>query len=238
MIEMYTNNVLIDPSLILAENSISNTFDLIREFSKSGEKFRFFYPRSFQRLISKPEPSKETASIKFFLHGAYPSDLKELNVLMKKFSNFIFEFSPTPEQIEKYGHAYETLAEELEYRGELSDRELLDILFEEWIFLQEYSWVVSRIKKPFNRLVAAGAVCIQFSRRTMDILINRTLRREHDEFISNVDRLRAFGKWIAVGGAAAASRLIVPDLPGITVPAVIGILILIDPEAVTNLKII
>jgi len=233
MMEMHENNVLIDPSLMLAENSIANTFDLIKELGKSGEKFRFYYPQAFRRLISKPESSKETPGIKFFLHGAYPSDPKELNAFLEQFSYIISEFIPTPEQIEKYSFTYDTLSKELEYRGELYDRELLDILFEEWIFLQEYSWVVSRIKKPFNRLVAAGAVCIQFSRRTVDILINRTLRREHDEFISNVDRLRAFGKWIAVGGAAAASRLIIPDISGITVPAVIGILMLIDPETMT-----
>lgn len=233
MMEVYANNVLIDPSLILVRNSITNTFNLIRESSNIGEKFRFYYPRSFQRLIRKEEPYERISGVKFFLHGAYHSDIRELNTLMKEFSNIIYEFVPSLEQTERYGHVYEMLSEELEYRGELADLELLDILFEEWIFLQEYSWVVSRIKKPFNRLTASGAICIQFGRRTVDILTNRTLRREHDEFISIVDRLRAFGKWIAVGGATAASRLIIPDWTGITVPGMIGIMLLIDPEKST-----
>lgn len=230
MMEMHENNALLDPSLMLAENSIASTFYLVREFAESGEKFRFYYSQAFRRLISKPDSLKETSGIKFFLHGAYPSDLEELNALVKQFSYAISEFVPTPKQIEKYSFAYDALSEELEYRGELYDRELLDILFEEWIFLEEYSWVVSRIKKPFTRLVAAGAGSIQFSRRAVDVLINRTLRRGRNEFISNVDRLRAFGKWIAVGGASAAARLIISDVLGITVPTAIGILILIDPE--------
>lgn len=231
--EVYANNVLIDPSLILAENSIINTFNLIRESSTKGEKFKFYYPRSFQRLIRKDESYERISGVKFFLHGAYHSDIRELNILMKEFSNMVYEFVPSTEQMERYAHVYEMLSEELEYRGELTDLELLDILFEEWIFLQEYSWVVSRIKKPFNRLIASGTICVQFGRRTIDILTNRTLRREHDEFISIVDRLRAFGKWIAVGGATAASRLIIPDMTGITVPTIIGIMLLIDPEKLT-----
>lgn len=226
-------NVLIDPSLVLAENSINNTFHLIRSSAEYGGKLKFYFPRSLKRLVSETQPSKEAPGIKFFLHGAYPSDLKELNTLIKESSDIVLEFNPTQEQLDKHSYAYETLAEELKYRDELFEGELLNILIEEWIFLQEYSWVVSRIKKPFNRLIAAGAVCIQIGRRTADILVNRTLRREHDEFLNNIDRLRAFGKWIAVGGATAASRLIIPDMTGITVPTMIGIMLLIDPEKLT-----
>lgn len=230
---MRESNILLGPSLMLAKNTFQNTFDLARRFGKAYEEFRFYYPPSLLRLIGKESTTPDSPGIRFFLHNAKPTELDVLITYIKRYSHVIHSFEPTPEQISKYATVYEVLSEELEYRGELPDREdrdLCDILFEELIFLEERSWIVSRIKKPFNRFMAAGAACIHYGPRAVDALTRRTLRKEQEEIISNTDRLRAFGKWIAVGGASATA-LIGPAIAGVAVSATLGYFLLIDPEA-------
>lgn len=233
---MQESNIMLDPSLMLAKNTFKNTFDLASKFNEVYKEFRFYYPPSLPILISRKWATPDSLGIRFFLHNAKTVELEVLNTFIKEYSDIIHRFEPTSEQIQKYAPVYKVLSEELEYRGELPDREdrdLCDILFEELIFLYEYSWIVSRIKKPFNRFMDTGAACIQYARRAVDALARRTLKKEQDELISNIDRLRSFGKWVAVGGASA-SALISPVVAGVAVSATLGYFLLFDPEAEVN----
>lgn len=226
--------ILLDPSLLLTKNNFKNTFDYARAYSKRYEGFRFYYPSSLLDLITREWVKPDETDIKFFLQKAEPVELKVLRSFFETHSDVIHAFSPTPENISKYSSKYEALWEELDYRGELpdkQDRHLCNILFEQLIFLEEESWMVSRIKKTFNRFIATGTVCVQYSRRAVDTLIYRTIRKskEQNEILSNVDRLRALGKWIAVGGSSASS-LINPAVAAVLVPAALGYFMLFDPE--------
>lgn len=216
---------MIDPSLLFARNTIGKTLDLAREYTESYEvEYSFYYPLSLQRLIDKPTLSQRSDGINFYLRNAAPVAREDLIDSLKEYSNIVSAFVPTDMEISKHRKLYDILSEELERRGEHFDEELRDILFEEWVFLQEHSWIVSRIKKPFNRFVAAGGVCVQFGNRPVDVLVRRTLHSEHDELISVLDRLRAFGKWIAVGVGAQVLSPISPWLSGL--PA---LFLLFDP---------
>jgi len=202
-----------------------NTFDYLGKTDESGGKYQFYLPKSFLRLLNKRGLPMDSPGIRFFLHNATPSDPEELYSLMGRYSNIVSLFEPTEQLRGKHIQMYENLREELYLRGELLDKDLLSILFEEWVFMQEYSWVVSRIKKPFNRLISAGAVCTQFSQITVDMLIRRTLRRDSDYYLSNVDRLRAIFKWIGVGVGSPFLGSINLWLSGIP-----GLFLLFDPE--------
>ena len=230
--ESTSNGVLIDPSLILAKNSIRNTFHLVEKSSTADTRFKFFYPASLRRLIQRDDLSVRNSSIKFFLQNAYPSDIGELRTGIKEYSDILSGFELTLEHREKYGQVYEALYQELYSGEELFSEDIANILFEEWVFLNEHSWVVSRIKKPFNRFVTAGSICLQFGNRTVDLLIRKTLKMKNDELISKVDKLRAFGKWIAVGGPSALG-VINPIIPVFAAP-VAGYFLLFDPELATN----
>jgi len=226
------NNIMLDPSLILATNTFKDTFKRAGQFTKLYKDYKFYYPSSLSRLIDK-KWALDSPGIQFFLRNAKPVELDVLNTFLKDYSNIVYGFEVTQEHINKYGRAYDVLLEELEYGGELPDKEdryLCDILFEEFVFSQEQSWIVSRIKKPFNRFLAAGTTCVQYSLRTFDALAKRTLKKEQDEFLTNINRLRAFGKWIAVGGASA-SALISPVVAGVAVSATFGYILLFDPNA-------
>jgi len=221
---------MIDPSLMLAKNSIANTFDQIRQLGKGKNHFRFYYPSSLRKLLGRYELEKESPGIDFFLKNAYPSNPAQLLKLMDTHSPIFQPFEPKTEYRKKWAEIYRDLTEELDYRGELHAELLRDVLFEEFVFLQEESYVVSRIGKSFNRFINAGAVCVQFSSRTFDKLVRMTLRdTKQAEVIGNVDRLRAFAKLIAMGGVPA-TILIPYTIVGILVAAGLVYFVRFDPE--------
>ena len=174
---------------------------MVREFHKT-KNFKFHLPKTFQLLIHKDNLRQESPTFKFFQQNAYPAELSSVKTLIKKHSDIIEPFECAPEHKEKYKEFFESLLEESRFWREYLDERTLNILFEEWVFLQEYSLVVSRIKRTFNRFINAGAVCLQFGRKTFGTLVRKTLKKKEGELIAGVDKLRAFGKWIAVGGSA------------------------------------
>lgn len=92
-----------------------------------------------------------------------------------------------------------------------------DILLDEWFFLQEKSWLISKIKKPFTYFVKAGSVCVEFGERTLDSAIRRTLRQDPNHILTKADRLRAFSKWIAVGGTHMVLSITNPSGKSLTI---------------------
>ena len=194
-------NIMIDPSLVVARRTINKTFDSVRELHKT-QNFKFYLPKTFQFLVDKDKLRQESPTFKFFLQNAYPKELSSVKTLIKKHSNIIVTFEFTSEHKEKYKEFFESLLEKTRFWREYLDEHTLNILFEEWVFLHEHSVIVSRIKRTFNRFIDAGAVCLQFGRKTFGMLVRKTLKKRDDELITNVDKLRVFGKWIAVGGPA------------------------------------
>jgi len=225
MIEHTSNNIMIDPSLVVAGRTIKKTFTLIREFHDRG--FRFYFPKSFQSLLYVSESYEESPLFGFFLQGAKSSDFGKLSRLMKDYSEIIGQFEVSPEKKEEYRGFYESLSGERRFRGKHLDKHILDVLFEEWIFLNGRSWIVSRIKRPFNQFTHAGAVCLEFGRRTLEEMVRKTLKKKEGDIISKADALRAFGKWIAVGGSSIL-RFFDPVVSILGVPAA-GFFLLFDP---------
>jgi hypothetical protein len=221
---------MIDPSLMLAEYSIDNTFNLAERLSKWDKDIRFYYPVSLKRFLNMYEWNEGKPGIGFFLQNAHPSHPGKLFELIDTFSSIVHPFEPTPEHREKYAEIYTKMTGELRYRHELYAEALRDMLFEEFIFLQEQSFMVSRIKKPFNTFESAGAAYVQFSKGVVDRLVRITLKnKKQDDLIRNVDRLRAFGKWIAVGGLSV-SRMITPEIADILISLALGYFLLFDPK--------
>ena len=247
-----STKVLIDPSLILAENSINRTLDLVKMYTSSQVRFEFYYPQSLRALTHRPEWHEERFGIKYFLGKAYPSRPEEVYRFIEDTTDVLSDFKVKAEQREKHAEFYDSLRGEVqplletydedrsisgEWRGPF-DEDIINILFEEWVFLNESSWVVSRMKKPFTRFMAAGGVSLQFSKRATDLLIRKSLKKKDDELLSKVDRLRAFGKWVAVGGTSVGGIIADPFFATIT-PLVAGFFLLFDPDAqITNKELL
>jgi hypothetical protein len=226
--ERTSSSIMLDPSLILAQNAIQNTFETVKSLSKENPRWKFYYPASLLQMIHDMESLQGKLS-DYFLFNAYPAVPKETRMQFKKNVHILSGFEVGSKDIKRHYEICNNLREDLSYLEEPLGEYIAEILIEEWIFLQEKSWVVSRIKKPFNRFVNAGSVCLQFSGRAADIIINRTLRRERNELVGKVDRLRAFGKWVAVGGPSVLGILNNPVI-AVAAPFIAGFFLLFDPS--------
>ena len=80
-----------------------------------------------------------------------------------------------------------------------------DTLFEEWVFLQTRSALVSRKEKVFDAMVDAGSEKVQIGARSLDRIVRLTLERSKDDPLTHLDKLRPLGKWIALGLSTATT---------------------------------
>lgn len=230
MEENTLGNIMVDPSLIIASRTIDKTFDLIREFYATKE-FKFYLPKTFQLLVYEEMLYPESPTSKFFQQNAHPAELSSIKTLLKEHSNMIVPFEGAPEHKEKYRVFFKSLLEDRPFWRGYLHKPTSNILFEEWVFLQEYSSVVSRIKGTFNRFIDAGGVCLQFGEKTFETLVRRTLKKKDEELIAKVDKLRAFGKWVAVGGPTVLS-FFNPD--ALDFGLISAYFLLFDPDATAD----
>lgn len=199
------SNVIIDTSLILDEKKIDHVIDFIKE---NNSNFSFFISHTLNKIIQFEDLQSlivvsRIFRIKLFKVNYIKYKIEEVKELLNPFNvsldnpnDFIY--------YEKYNGFYKNLG--TIYRNEVIKK----IIFEEWIFLQEYSWIVSRIKKIFNIFKKCGAIVIEFNnvafklfKKIFDILksqYDKQVKKEFDksvlEFITNTERLRFLGKWI------------------------------------------
>lgn len=106
------------------------------------------------------------------------------------------------------------------------ERPIARMTAEEWHYLVSQSWLLSRIKKPLNRMKQAGAVVLESARDLFDRAVIRTLD-DPPEPIQTGHRLRAAAKWIAAAGAPMA--YIIDPLAGHLNLAAWRFLVMADP---------
>ena len=171
----------------------------------------------------------ESLSFKFFQQNAIPADPRDIKKLMKEYSTIVIPFKPTSEEIQHHWEFYKSLKKESRFWREPVNEQILEILLEEWIFLQGHSWIVSRIKKTFNKFKDAGGIYLQVGKRTFKKLVRKTIKKSRDEILTRADILRAFGKWVAVGGPKVLSAMFHIEIPW-EVDLIKDFFILFDPE--------
>ena len=218
-----SKNVLFDPSLLLDYKKAQKALNFMKEYR---EEFNFFISSSFINALK----SDRWHNIARFFECAEDIPPQKIVGMLEEYSQYYTLFE-APKYIyyvykEKYRYFLNNLYRKIE------DWNLVRILFEEWIFLQEYSWIVAKSKKTFEKFKEAGAITIEFSEKAIDKIVKRTLKKKNDEFVNTFDKLRALGKWIAVGGASATSFMnpYIATLVGFSA----GIFLLLDPEDYEN----
>ena len=227
-----SKNVLFDPSLLLDSEKARKVFSFMKEYY---EDFNFFIPASFYNIL-RENLNKIVKIVEFFNQERNISPRELLRMLEEHRRYYkIFEI-PERFYYEKYRYFYENLREEVE------DRILAEILFEEWVFLQEFSWIVAKSKKTFEKFKEAGAVAIEISKNAFDKIIEKLARhklnKKDDEILSTAEKLRGLGKWIAHGGITVISASVIDPIWA----AAIGYLsselvfVMIDPEDYLSLE--
>ena len=197
-------NVHLDSSLLLDYEKAKRAFNFMREYRKDSS---FFVSRSFYKFLLKyGKSNKWYEHAKFFDHKreTHPKEILELMNEHREYLSF-FEI---PERIfqKKYAYFYKKKLYE-----EVGDRKLIEVLFEEWVSLQELSWIVAKSKKTFEKFKEAGATVIKISQMAFDKMIiwidrnkyvEKFARHKHkleipsDKIIPIGKKLRGLGKWI------------------------------------------
>jgi hypothetical protein len=159
----------------------------------------------------------------FYLQNARPAPITDLRAVVDRFVGF----EATQEHQAKHRDFYSSLTQEQVWYGGSADESILKVLFEEWVFLQENSWIISRIKKPFDKFIEAGAVSLQVGGTTVKRMVAKTLKHKEDYVFSRLDYLRALAKWVAVGGSTVVPLF--NPIAGALVNAASGYFLLLDP---------
>jgi len=219
------NNIMIDPSLIVSDVAFSRVFSFIKEY---GYAKQFFFPKSFADFLYQGNINREVPFVRFFLQRAYPSSTDKVKSTMEEHSNLIKPFEPSSHQREKYEEVYDAFMEHPPH----GDKRISNVLFEEWVFLNEYSWIVSRSKKVFEKFIEAGAICLQFGKKTTETLIRKALKKGQNDYISTLDKCRFVGKWIAT--VIPSSFVFVDPYEAIAIGTASSVFLLFDPQTIQS----
>ena len=120
-----------------------------------------------------------------------------------KFHEFSLESAERARSIDKYSLIYSEL------KVDFLSSPLGEVLFDEWIFLQEYSWVIARIRATFNFFKKYGAVAwvytsnaFQHMRSYYDPARMGLLSEREQKFLEISEKIKFYGRWVALGFAA------------------------------------
>jgi len=216
-----SDRVLLDPSLLVGWRRLRKTESETGKLVSVG--VTFVIPKSFSDSIRGGSSFDLNNAFMFFLGRKDIPYSDDVVGTLRRITDRYAVFTPTPLQRERHKEFLEVLSGQDVWGSRIPDPLVLDIVREEWIFLHEGSWIVSRIRKHFDKFIKAGAPCLQFGKKATDALIRRTLKRKDNDPITMVDKLRAVGKWIIVGGIPFWS----PTPPAFASAA--GLFSLLDP---------
>jgi len=104
---------------------------------------------------------------------------------------------------------------------------ITQIVFEEWGFLTTQSWLLAKVRKPFDHMIEAGATAIEISKKTMEKAIRTTVKKDPTLDLSFKDKAVAVAKWVAVGGSSASS--LIEPVTGAVISFAAGMFLLYDP---------
>src|SRR5437016_3908329 len=81
-----SNNLLLDPSMLVARKTLKDALRLSTDVSR--RKFSLYVPASFQRAILADKLSQASPVFNFFLHNARPSQISELSSIVGTYIGF------------------------------------------------------------------------------------------------------------------------------------------------------
>jgi hypothetical protein len=206
--------IMLDPSLLLDRPTFERTYAALARIQTDGA-LQLFVSSSLDALYTAGEGFPAAAG--FFAAEADLVEPAEIQDRLAGQGIAVFERPPGAER--EYESFYRALGEAV------NQQVLQDILFDEWFFLTHESWLLSRIKAPFQAMVKAGEMGIEL----LNPIVRQTLKEDSSYVLSTVDRLRALAKWIAVGGPTVAALL--NPIAGALASGVAEGFLLIDPPA-------
>lgn len=188
---MESNDVAVDPSLL-----VDATADRRPRYDRYGE-FSYFVSESFQNLVEESSSYRDDPTFSFYI-GSLGTDrltgFQELQETVTSFEPF------SAEEINKEAN--------IDYQGARDwferehppavDGKLADVLFDQFVFLFERSWVASRVKRSQNEVTdVPGLRRFVFDRDELEA-VERQLPQEYQNKIRELKSGRRW-KWVSLG---------------------------------------
>src|SRR5580704_16409905 len=228
------DDLMIDPSLFVAWSTFRPTIYRMGELAVENDGPRVFVPATFLRELRGTRDELQWIYW-FFGRNELPTAPTRLDSELTSLEKAnptpdlpgVRAFEVSTEDELTYADFYRRLKQGLSRSG-IHSPAVAKILLEEWVFLNRQSWITSRIRDSFDYMIEAGANCIRSGQRGFDIAVRKVLHLGSERELDAYDRTRAFGKWLAAGGAPAAA--LINPLTGVAVAGVAGLFLLFDPE--------
>lgn len=199
-----SNQVMLDPSILVAANTDKRISGW--RFGESSD-FQLYISQSFRDLVRESDSYAADPTFSYFLGRLSSENITSYSEL----ENMVLEtdrfttFSPT--QIEEYKLDIDYQSIQATFTKEFPESregQLPHVLYDEFVFLFEQSWIPSRLKKPLNDIIDidTGIRNIDFDREAVDELISGA----QEETLRQLRSLKQQNRWrwIALGGKAAA----------------------------------
>jgi hypothetical protein len=147
------------------------------------------------------------------------------------FSPYMKKFEMRTDLRTKYQEFYRILS--IHVQPILDNGGLLNTVFEEWVFLNEMSAIVARVRKTFDTFVKVGATAMYTGGRVgsegIQQIVRRSLHLSKESPLTRASYRRAGIKWIALGGGALTAQFTIPWIsPGVAA-FTSGVFWLLDP---------
>lgn len=220
-VEEFPDDLIIDPSLIVTPKYT----EIAETVEQNYRTIHFHVPRSFYDVLEEydrfSEDEKLPPQIRFFNSYVDMPSLAEVNARFQQLD--VGRFS-AERYFEEYNIVYDALNESLPYARDRQQMEgrysvdgdpLTDILFEEYVFLQERSGLVSRLKKTINNFIDAGISIIETSEEVFDSFCEKRLK-DSDQRRKAI--AKSAGKWVVVSMAGITGNAI-GGIPGAVLTA-------------------
>ncbi|MDQ4143998.1 MAG: hypothetical protein M3198_09695 [Actinomycetota bacterium] len=235
-------NLMLDPSMFFTvsdERTLDVMMNRISRIVEDGAAIHV--PQAFMTFVEDAYIAEADGGdyrteqfVNTYAPEHHPLSFERLYKEMSNRVGLIQTFSPGLRLREKHNEFRQGL-DEVFYDRAIDDPRVSESVLQEWIFLQERSWIVSQTREAFDLMRSAGAEYLEFGRSALDRLgtsaldnlnkvVRKTRGKAEEEAITPIDRLLTLGKWVAAGGGAVAAGGIV------SLPPALAIMIAISPR--------
>lgn len=216
-------DAILDPSAVSDRRRLEIYVDLAKQHE---HELKIYLPSFFFRLQELTELQKDEVERFFKMPGQERIDFRFFEgVDLGRLRN-VREAPDFQRRYKKHSEFLDNL------RREVRDREVYEILAEEWVFMNEYSHIVARIKRGFEKFLRAGAAYLIIGKKSMEhalsLAINHPNKYPIDASLTAFSIFRASAKYIAAAGSSIGTTVISGGV-GIGVAAASALFLIMDP---------
>lgn len=202
---MESNHVIVDPSLLLAAEADN------RPTQNYYDGFEFYISEAFADTVRANDEYVDDPTFEFFTGYLKFNELESYEKLESVVDGFETFSGQREEQRTNEHIDYERVHRHFQDRySSASDGQIADVLYDEFVFLFERSWIASRVKKSQNKVTdVPGLRKFFFERNELDAIADQ-LPQKHQDKIRTLKSGRKW-TWLALGiqvtGAGFAAPL-------------------------------